>query len=245
MTISNVQAEKYATAASNAVTVAWDSTPTSGNLLIARAIGAGASDGGAISGWTSLTTAPRYGASTGYVNIFWKIAGGSEGDVTVTFTGSNPTRIEISEWSNSDGWASTPIDVQSYADSTGGVTSKSTGTTGTTAIAIELAVAVTGWGGAVTGISWTNSFTSSYEVPVGSITFSGAYKILSATGTVETTASWTTSRYCGAAVATFKGNAPAGGWTNIAKVNGLASSGIAKVKGVAVASIAKVNGVAV
>lgn len=211
MTIANVQAEKYATAASNAVTCAWTSTPTAGNLLIARAIGVGASDGGTITDWTGLSTAPRYGASTGYVNIFCKVAGAGEGDVTVTFTGSNPTRIEISEWSNTDGWAATPSDVQAYADSTGGVTSKSTGTTGTTAIASELAIAVAGWGGAVTGISWTNSFTSSFEVPVGTITFTGAYLILTATGTVETTLAWTTSRYCGAAVKTFKGNAPASG----------------------------------
>jgi hypothetical protein len=35
------------------------------------------------------------------------------------------------------------------------------------------------------------------------------------------------------------------GWTHIAKINGVASSGIAKVNGVAVASISKVNGVAV
>ncbi len=35
------------------------------------------------------------------------------------------------------------------------------------------------------------------------------------------------------------------GWSNIAKINGIASSGIAKVNGVAVSSISKVNGVAV
>jgi len=37
----------------------------------------------------------------------------------------------------------------------------------------------------------------------------------------------------------------AGGWTNITKVNGIASSGIAKVNGVAVASISKINEIAV
>jgi len=37
----------------------------------------------------------------------------------------------------------------------------------------------------------------------------------------------------------------AAGWSNIAKVNGVASAGIAKVNGVAVANIAKINGVAI
>jgi hypothetical protein len=37
----------------------------------------------------------------------------------------------------------------------------------------------------------------------------------------------------------------AGGWANVVKINGVASSGISKISGVAVASISKVNGVAV
>lgn len=210
-TISNVQAAKYESNASNSVTVSWTSTPTSGNLLVARAIGVGASDGGSITGWTRVDYA-RYGASTGYVAIFVKVAGAGEGNVTVTFTGSNPTRLVIEEWSNSDGWASSPIDQYTHSDAGSTVTSKSTGTTGTTTINDELAVSVIGWGSAVTSISWSNSFTSSFEQPA-SITFSGAHKVLSATGTQETTASWTTARLAGAAIGTFKGNAPAGGST--------------------------------
>ena len=41
------------------------------------------------------------------------------------------------------------------------------------------------------------------------------------------------------------GSGETAGWSNIAKVNGIASASIAKVNGIAVASIAKVNGVAV
>lgn len=43
----------------------------------------------------------------------------------------------------------------------------------------------------------------------------------------------------------FKVTEVASGWSNIAKVNGVASSSLAKVNGVAVASISKINGVAV
>lgn len=205
-TISNVQAPKYGTAASNSVTVSWTSTPTSGNLLVARAVGVAATDGGAISGWTSVDYA-RYGSTTGYTSIFVKVAGGSEGSVQVTYTSATTTRLVIEEWSNSDGWDATPTDQYTHDDSTSG-TSKSTGTTGATTIADTLAVAVIGWGGAVTGISWSNSFTADFEQPTGSLTFAGAHKILSSTGTQETTASWTTTRLAGAAIATFKGNAP-------------------------------------
>jgi len=38
---------------------------------------------------------------------------------------------------------------------------------------------------------------------------------------------------------------PAGGWANIAKVNGVSAAAIAKVNGVAVAAISKFNGVTV
>ena len=208
MTISNVQAPKYDTAASNSVTISWNSTPTSGNLLIARAIGAAATDGGAISGWTKTDSA-RYGASTGHVAIFFKKAGASEGDVTVTFTSATTTRMVIEEWNNSDGWDT--VDQHTYADNAGStVTSKSTGTTGSTTVADELSVSVIGWGSAVTGISWSNSFTASFEQPTGALTFAGAHKVLSSTGAQETTASWTTARLAGAAIATFKGNAPSG-----------------------------------
>lgn len=204
-TISNVQAAKYGSAASNAVTVSWTSTPTAGNLLIARAIGVAATDAGAITGWTQEKSA-QYGASTGHVAIFSKIAATGEGSVTVTFTSATTARLVIEEWYNSDGWVGG--DATERVNNTGStVTSRSTGTTGNTAMPDELAVSVIGWGGAVTGISWSNSFTASFEQPTGSLTFAGAHKVLSATGTQETTASWTTSRLAGAAIATFKGRA--------------------------------------
>ncbi len=57
------------------------------------------------------------------------------------------------------------------------------------------------------------------------------------------TASFTLTDYDDSLYGT--GATPAGGWTHIAKVNGVASAGIAKMNGVAVAAIAKVNGVAV
>jgi hypothetical protein len=243
MTIANVQASKYGSAVSNAVTVSWASTPTAGNLLIARAIGVVATDGGTIAGWTRVDFA-RYGTTTGYVSIFVKVAGAGEGNVTVTFTAATTARLVIEEWSNTDGWQSTPQDQFTHANSTSSVTSKSTGTTGTTTIADELAISVIGFGGAVTGISWSQSFTASFAQPTGSLLFAGAHKILSATGTVETTASWTTSRLAGAAIATFKGNAPSGGG-DVAKINGTAIASISKIDGVSIASISKINGVSI
>lgn len=206
-TIANVQASKYGSSATASVTVSWASTPTAGNLLIARTrnLGGSGTEKGSISGWTLVEYA-LYGAGNRFVSIFYKIAGSSEGDVTYSSTASTETYLVIEEWSNSDGWDATPEDQYTNVDTTGSVvTSRSTGTTGTTTVADELAVSVLGCGSTVTGISWSNSFTASFEQPTGALTFAGGHKTLSATGTVETTASWTTSRVAGAAIATFKG----------------------------------------
>lgn len=54
----------------------------------------------------------------------------------------------------------------------------------------------------------------------------------------------TLSLYSGGILSLY-GSGETAGWSNIAKVNGIASSSIAKVNGIAVASIAKINGVAV
>lgn len=204
-TISNVQAPKYGSGTTSA-TVSWDSTPTAGNLLIARSYVLGGTSSGAITGWTQVINV-LYGAGNRYVAIYWKIAGASEGDVTCSATSATTTRLVIEEWSSSTGWPSDPFD-QSASTATDGtlVTSRSSGTTGTTAVADELAVAVWASGNTVTAISFTNSFTLSFEQPTGSLTFWGAHKVLSSTGTVETTASWTTSRVCGGAIGVFRPN---------------------------------------
>lgn len=241
MSIAQVQSYVRGVGTTSA-TATFGSTPTEGNLLIARAKGTSATAGGTISGWTAVVSV-QYGTSTGWLTILYKIAGAGEStNVTVSFTSGTATALCIEEWSNTDGWVGSD---QSTSTATSSGTSKSSGTTGTTTMADELLITYAGMGGAVSSPSWNNSFSTSFTEPSGAIVEVGGQRVVSAIATYESTLSWTTTRYCAACIATFKGNAPAGGWTNIAKVNGLASSAIGKVKGVAVASIAKVNGVAV
>lgn len=204
-TITNVQAAKYGTGTTSA-TVSWDSTPTAGNLLIARSYVLGGTSSGSITGWTQVVNV-LYGVGNRYVAVYFKIAGASEGSVTCSATTAATTSLVIEEWSSSTGWDSSPFDKSASTATTGiAVTSRSTGTTATTTVADELAISVIGYGSTVTGISWSNSFTASFEQPTGALVFAGAHKVLSATGAVESTASWTTARVAGAAVATFKSN---------------------------------------
>ncbi|MCH8984635.1 MAG: hypothetical protein IH943_11155 [Acidobacteria bacterium] len=90
-------------------------------------------------------------------------------------------------------------------------TSCSTGTTPTTTGADQLLIAGVGLNGTSDGWAntWTNSFSQQSTVvstggsAVNRSASSTADRIVTATGTYETTESWTTSRNCQAAIVTF------------------------------------------
>lgn len=173
--------------------VTFDAAPTAGNLLIARA---GVSATGrtftiAESGWTQALHNSR-------AVIFYKIAGASEpSTVTLDIAGGTTTvRMIVDEQSGAD--QTTPLGPT--AQDTGTGTSLSSGTTAATTVADALALAVWACGGSHDGgVSLTNSFST--DLTIGSII--AASKYLSATGTVESTASWTTSRTTQSAIAVF------------------------------------------
>ena len=102
--------------------------------------------------------------------------------------------------------------VDVFADTqTASGTSCSTGTTGTTAQADEMAIAfVTFPGGAVTGTACATGFTLGAEATSGSIRLQLAWKVLTATGTQAGSWSWTTSRTSISAIFTLKGLAAGG-----------------------------------
>ncbi len=182
------------------VTVTWNSTPAVGNLLIAIARGyQGTIASASISGYTLAESAVC--GSSGAVGIFYKIAGVGETGATLVWTGATASvYLAIEEWSP---FASAPLDKINHTNNTGGTTSRSSGTTPATTVNDELCIAAIGWGGAVTGLSWTNSFASEYA---SLSLYAYASLVISSTGTQETTASWTTSRVNGCCIATFKGN---------------------------------------
>lgn len=235
-TITRTQSYIRGTGTSSA-TATFASAPTEGRLLIARAKGTGASGAGSITGWTAAVSV-QYGPSSGWITILFKIAGpGESSNVTVTFPGATATALEIEEWSNTDTWAG--LD-QSTSTPTSSTTSKSSGTTGTTTEADELCITFAAMASAVTSPSWNNSFSLDFSEPSGAIVEVGGSRVVSATGTYESTLTWTTARYCAACIATFKGTPVGGG--NIAKINGAAIADFAKINGAAIADIAKING---
>jgi hypothetical protein len=198
--MSRIQAPVYAQAAADHVTASFPNTPTQGNLLIAFGKSVSGTASGSIPGWT-LAISARVGASTTFIDILYKIAGAGESkDVTYTQAGGNPTDLVIEEYDTFN-----TLDKTAKVDTTGGgVTSRSSGTTATTTANDELVLALIGTGNFVTGQSWGSSFTEEFAKPVGNLTFFGASKVLSTTGTPETTLSWSTSRVAAGVIATFK-----------------------------------------
>ena len=184
------------------VTRSWTSTPTQGNLLIAIGRGTTVITNASISGWT-LAKSILSGTTTS-IGIWYKIAGASEGDVTLDWVSSTATYLQILEVS---GLASAVLDKTAGTANTGGVTSKSTGTTATTTANEEFCIAAVSMGDVVSSLSWSNSFNNLDTLQTLHFV---SYLFQSAAAAQETTASWTTSRIAGACIATFKAGAAAG-----------------------------------
>jgi len=200
MAISKVQNAVFIYETDASVTASFVSTPTEGNLMIA--LGRGSTDGStraSISGWTNAVYTMTI-STANTMGIWYKVAGASEPkDVTLDWTSSTTTYLAIEEWT---GLMATPLDKVANVDNTGLVTSKSSGTTDTTTVADELCLAGFGLGTIVSEETWSNSFT--LECVYNHKFFLGS-RIVSSTGTYETTLSWTTSVLAGGLIATFKG----------------------------------------
>lgn len=196
-----------ATALAATVTANYPATPTSGHLLIAVVYAAAASAAAGFSmggsGWLLATTSPDYPTAgpTQGLALFYKVAGAGETTaVQANCTGATNMHLQIYEYA---GTATTsPLD---KTGSPGGASvsttsSLATGTTPTTSQADELVFVALGHSGAITSLSWTNSITALQTTP----RLDSGERIVSATGTYSSTASWVTGRTAGALIATFK-----------------------------------------
>lgn len=196
------------------ITVTFDSAPTEGNLLVAFHY----SGNGVVtepSGWSVAfwLTQPVDDDEGG---MFYKVAGSSESSsVTVTCAAVNEHVMTIAEFEGP--WNASPFDVESHSAYTVTSSPLSTGTTGTTAQADELLLYLaTGRddgaepvGG---GASWTGSPTQIALHECQNKWLHCSYKLLTATGTQESTWSTTNSYGTGhhVGIAAFK-KAAAGG----------------------------------
>ncbi len=188
------------TASPHTITVTLDSAITEGNLIY-TAVSID-KDSGAItppSGYTLIHDFIGDSSEGESIASAFKVAGPSESTsitwnwVTNTSRGAQAAAVEYSGLATSS-----PLDVKAEAASgTTAVTSQTTGTTATTSQADELAIAIMGAdsnGNVEVGRSWTNGFTEFLwftNPPSGNPGLSVADKILSATGTQESTFSTT------------------------------------------------------
>lgn len=204
--------------------------PVSGNLLIAmmsvRApVGQTCVSFSATAGWNAITD--QIGTQLG-AGWFYKIADGSETSVVLTVTPSSGTASSRGAFVEIEGpFDASPLD-QTAEDAVGAaVTSKTSGTTGTTAQADELAAAffyAESAGNVDGGRAYTNSFTEAIfadgTTNAGRPLCALAKRVLSATGTFETTYSTTDpgdNMY--GAIATFKKSGGGGGATLLPRLS--------------------------
>lgn len=202
MAFNRIQRQTAASGANvTTLTATWSPTPTPNNLLLCRA-NCDATATMNSSGWTLAHSQINLSG----LYLWYKIAlAGESTSVTVNPTSSASLELIIEEWAG--GLSGTVAVLDRIANATGA----STGTTAATTQADELAIAQVGMSNTPgTGFSatWTNSFTAETTlVGAGGVSTAlhPAFRVLTATGTVTTTATpaggGTAS---GGLVATFK-----------------------------------------
>jgi hypothetical protein len=195
------------------VTLTFDATATSGNLLVLvgswDVVGTGYNT--PAGGWTAGPTIP---VGTGNFNAatFWKISDGTETSVIASLTGSGSSTVGAAFAEFEGPFAASPLDqsAESEANIATAVTSQTSGTTGTTAQADELLLALFACDRIAfieDGRAYTNSFTEAAISQTGVNRAGGiiAKRVVAATGTYESTFSTTdTGDEMYGAIATFK-----------------------------------------
>jgi len=196
-TISEVQKE-HASTSDLSISATLASAPTPGNVLVAVVVVSQASSPAfdTPAGWTAPFT-PARGA------VFWKVSDGTEQTVTVNLTAGQTAkalRMWVVELSGAD--TTNPFDQGGSAIFGSTVTSVTATTAGPTAQASEWTIAMVGHNGSNGGgETVTDGFTL---LAAGYGRDIGASKVLTSTGAVSTTFSWTTARTGCWIIATFR-----------------------------------------
>ncbi len=207
-----IQSKSNGGEAASATTVTLDATATSGNLLVGIVnYRADRTGGAAPTGWTLDFDFQRSTTESGAAvdqTFFYKISDGTETAATFTITSTGYLAAAIHEYEGP--WPADPTDVNSSADTgAGNAKTLATGATGTTAVADSVAISIGhNEDAGVVDDAWSDSFTiRESNQPSGSAMVSTADKLLSATGTVETTFSYSTGigKHLTASVAVYSG----------------------------------------
>ena len=206
--ITQVQKASAGTAGNaSSISATYGSTPAQDNLLVLVHHYRNTGTLTLPAGWTEAVSQQGSGST---ITIAYKVAGAAEGtDVTVSVSPSGHQTMTIFEYEGLS--IVTPLDQTASNFDITTTTSCSTGTTPTTTGADQLLIAGIGLNGTSDGWAntWTNSFSQQSTVvstggsAANRSASSTADRIVTATGTYETTESWTTSRNCQAAIVTF------------------------------------------
>ncbi len=196
------------------ITVTFDSTATSGSLLVLM-VGyrSDRTQSATPAGWTRDFDYQRT-ASSGDLradhSFYWKISDGTETAVTVVLTSTGWLGASVHEYVGP--WPADPTDVNSSAD-VDTATTEATGATAETAVADSLAVTLFyNFNKGVTDLAATTGFTIRETDAAGSYSQRTADKLLSATGTQEATWSYTgDDAFLTASIAVYSGGAAPGG----------------------------------
>jgi hypothetical protein len=215
MTITRVQGnEVNSSTATTSQAITLGSGITQGNLVVAAvASGGNTTTITGPSGWTqAVINQPAGSNATIEASIWYLVVGsGQAGQTswTFTFSASHTVYLCISEWSATNGWQASPLDVTATGDTSGSPTQATTivsGTTATTAQASELWIASLAYkGSAQTESSVTSGWTSDLEATLTSNnTLTMLYKVASSTGAASCQYTIGSGAYWAGCVATFK-----------------------------------------
>jgi len=190
--------KKHASSSDVSISATLPSPPTPGNVLVAMVVVAQASNPtfDTPTGWTAPFT-PARGA------VFWKVSNGSEQTVTVNLA-AGQTGKALRMWVVELGGVDTtnPFDRGGSAVFTSTTTSVRPVTDGTTSQAAEWAIVMVGQNGSNGG---GESATEGFALlDTGQGRDIGASKVLTASGSIATTISWTTARTGCWIIATFR-----------------------------------------
>lgn len=186
--------------ASASVSVTLGATPTQGNLLVGVLMLA--SNTVSATPWGATADSTSIIAALLRTVIYSKVAGaGESATVSATLSASATThRLNVYEFSPTAGLTWAGLDKQNINQDAGvTVSTLSSGTTAATTSADGVAVAGFAMNSTFTGLTLSNGYTA-----LTNGNGATGHLILTATGTQETTASWTTARRVGSAIATYK-----------------------------------------
>lgn len=171
------------------VTATFASAPTAGNLLVAVAH-ADAAHNGPPSGWSTASPSTDGAASGVWGAIYWKIAAGTEGAVSVAATGAGRARLHIFEFDT----AGQTVSLDSAATPNGNSTNvaswqvPSLAVDGLSVVAVLTNNNVGTWGTFDSGYVTTSTHTGGGANPASAV---GTRVV---TGTVAPTITWSTGR---------------------------------------------------